>query len=144
MTSLASFVKKDPGGEKGAPPGSAAKKKGGAASDPTASLSASVRASFAKLSATTGNKPNAKNSGGANKKPPGSSGGENVVSVTYARKDVLVTGFPDGAVGVWKTTHRDAEGNDVDPSVDHQTSASVVRWTCSMLQPEATRLRQRV
>ena len=134
MTSLASFVKKDPGGEKGAPPGSAAKKKGGAASDPTASLSASVRASFAKLSATTGNKPNAKNSGGAIKKPPGSSGGENVVSVTYARKDVLVTGFPDGAVGVWKTTHRDAEGNVVDPSVDHQTSASVVRWTCSLLQ----------
>ena len=134
MTSLASF-KKSAGVVNGAPPGSAdsAKKKGGADNDSTASLSASVRASFAKLSATA-NKTSSKTGGGANKKSPGSSGGENVVSVTYARKDVLVTGFPDGAVGVWKTTHRDAEGNVVDPSVDSRTSASVVRWTCSLLQ----------
>ena len=42
-----------------------------------------------------------------------------------------MTGFPDGALGVWKTTHRDANGSAVDPSLD---SDSVARWTCALVQ----------
>ena len=102
----------------------------GAAGGSAAGLSASVRASFAKLAVTSGpSKP--KLPGGGSRKKGGTNGGENVVSVTYARFDVLVTGFPDGALGVWKTTHRDASGASVDPKAEGH---AVVRWTCALVQ----------
>jgi len=39
-------------------------------------------------------------------------GGESVVSAVYARQDVIITGFPSGALGVWLVTH---ENNKVGP-----------------------------
>ena len=134
MTSLASLkasktpVATSPNPKKGAGAGAAAKgplaAKSPAGAASAAGLSASVRASFAKLSTTA---PSSK----PKSSKPSSGGGENVVAVTYARRDVLVTGFPDGALGVWKTTHRDANGSAVDPSLD---SGSVARWTCALVQ----------
>ena len=46
-----------------------------------------------------------------------SSSAENVLSAAYVRRNVLVTGFPDGALGVWVITRLDANGDAVtDPT----------------------------
>ena len=88
-----------------------------------AGLSASVRASLAKASL---DEPSVN-------KHQKSSSAENVLSAAYVRRNVLVTGFPDGALGVWVVTHRDASGATVaDPGAPD--AAPVARWSCALAQ----------
>ena len=56
-------------------------------------------------------------------------GGENIVSAVYVRRDVIVTGFPSGALGVWTVSHHGADGARCHPVHD-----AVARWTVSMAQ----------
>ena len=138
MTSLASLkasktpVATSPNPKKGAGAGAAAKgplaaeaSGGRSAPNVAAGLSASVRASFAKLSATA---PVVQPKSRPSRRPAAA---RTWSPWRHARRDVLVTGFPDGALGVWKTTHRDANGSAVDPSLD---SDSVARWTCALVR----------
>jgi len=60
--------------------------------------------------------------------------GENVVSATYVRRDVLVTGFSDGALGVWKITHVDSNGVEAHPWTSRESSRNVARWRCRLIQ----------
>ena len=50
-----------------------------------------------------------------------------------ARRDVVVTGFPDGGLGVWKVEHRDIHGTLLDTGVDENFN-KVARWSCSLVQ----------
>jgi hypothetical protein len=56
-------------------------------------------------------------------------GGENIVSAVYVRRDVIVTGFPSGALGVWTVQHFGVDGKKCHPRDD-----VVARWTVSMAQ----------
>ena len=56
-------------------------------------------------------------------------GGENVVSAVYVRQDVIVTGFPSGALGVWLVSHVNDKGVPADPR-----SKMIVKWGASMVQ----------
>ena len=56
-------------------------------------------------------------------------GGENIVSAVYVRRDVIVTGFPSGALGVWTVQHFGVDGKKCHPRDD-----DVARWTVSMAQ----------
>lgn len=56
-------------------------------------------------------------------------GGENVVSALYVRQDVIVTGFPNGALGVWLVSHVNDKGVPADPR-----SKMIVKWNVNLIQ----------
>ena len=56
-------------------------------------------------------------------------GGENVVSAVYVRQDVIITGFPSGALGVWFVSHINDMGVPAEPR-----STTIVKWGASLIQ----------
>ena len=126
MTSLSSFSK-----GKGLP------EFGGKATNKslTRNLSANVRASFAKLNVDGGVRSSARGKIQSGKKINESSAGENVVAATYVRNDVIVTGFPNGGLGVWKVNRWGINGEVIDPGLDVEGNQNnVTRWTCLLVQ----------
>ena len=122
MTSLSNLPKKKNGAA--GIPGTPAK------STPKSTPSRAVRASLSKLSVrSSGAKLPLGRSSSASSASTGM-GGENVVSAAFVRRDVVVTGFPDGALGVWVITRLDANGD----AVTDPTTTPVFRWKSELVQ----------
>ena len=58
-------------------------------------------------------------------------GGESIVSAEYVRYNVILTGHPLGALGIWLVTHQDASNNPVDPRVSPEL---VAEWNVNLIQ----------
>ena len=123
MTALSDFPKQRSSDGKAAGAGAGV----GTPAKSTPSRAPRVRASLSKLSVRSST---SKLPGVGSTLSSTSAGGENVVSATYVRRDVVVTGFPDGALGVWVITRLDANGD----SVADPTTTPVYRWKCELVQ----------